>query len=390
MSRGSSDQEGRPIVNLRPDFSSLPVPPLLDQPPPVTPLHTMHPELLGSRLAIVADAFPGRQVRFAYSLKTNPHRGMVRAAAALGMDMEAITYAEADLALREGVSVDRLVLNGPGKWWRSPAAVSCRALFVNSLTEFAVIESSRAEGMDLQAGILGIRLKSAAMNSRFGMPAEDAAGLREAARRMLELGDSQELHWGVHVHHAQSASGTDAWIERCVQALGGVSVLAEELGSVPRLVDFGGGWRANDLPQAPASAQQVADSAPELLAGPETEWEFEFGKALVEPLGVVYSRVLMPPDEKGSVIVDAGMGDMFEGMVAPHRAYVWRDGWVRLGDGTSLIHGRTCVEHDVLVRDVDTSGLRMGDALAFGDAGGYDVALSFDFTNGRVRPGWFS
>lgn len=371
------------------DFASLPEPPL-QEPPAATPRHVQHPQLLGDRLAIVRDAFGTRRVRFAYSVKTNPEPRMLREALALGMDMEAITQAEAELTVREGGSPDRLVLNGPGKWWPTPAEVQCRALFVNNPVEFDVINDLRAEGMRLTTHVVGLRLASTEMGSRFGVCAEDGETLDRAARRLRLLRDSCAAGWGVHVHHAQSAAGTEKWIQRCAKALEGVRAVARVMQTPPQLVDFGGGWRANDLGQVAGAVDRVVQSAPELLSQQDVEWEFEFGKALVEPLGVVYSRVLMPPDAGGAVIVDAGMGDMFEGMVSPHRTFVWRDKWIRVPPGDSLIYGRTCVEHDVLVRSVNTSGLKTGDVLAFADAGAYDVALSFDFTNGKTRSGWFS
>ena len=371
-----------------PDFSALPLPPL-NPPPAVTPRHVLHPDLLGERLAVIRDRFSGRRVRFAYSVKTNPDPRMIRSALSLGMDIEAITQAEALLAQSEGATPDRIVLNGPGKWWPRVDRVVCKALFANDVREFSVIESLRSDGVDLEAQTVGVRLTTAAMQSRFGIAAEDDHALSQAARHLKCLVGSVAFNWGVHVHHAQSACGTDAWIERCADALAGVGVLSEAVGTRPSLIDFGGGWRAKDLQAAPAAIAQVVTTDSELLADPNIEWEFEFGKALVEPLGVVYARVLIPPDANGSTIVDAGMGDMFEGMVSPHRTYLWRDEWVRVPVGGATVYGRTCVEHDVLVRDLDTSEFRFGDVLAFGDAGAYDVALSFDFTNGQVRSNWF-
>lgn len=370
------------------DFGALPEPPLT-APPPDSPKHALHPELLRDRLGVVSDAFPGRRVRFAYSVKTNPHPRMIAEALALGMDVEAITSAEASAAVAVGATPDRLILNGPGKWWPTPAAVRCRALFLDDVTEIAVVDSLLAGGLRLEADLVGLRMSTEQMGSRFGVRAEDAGALREAAQAIRRLAPAGR--WGVHVHHAQSAAGTDAWIDRCQRAMAGTRVLADVLGSRPSLVDFGGGWRASDLTRAPSAAEEVAATEPDLLAHPAQEWEFEFGKALVEPLGVVYTRVLIPPAPDGSVVVDAGMGDMFEGMVSPHRAYVWREGtWLRVPPGGAIVYGRTCVEHDVLARDLDTSELRFGDVLAFADAGAYDVSLSFDFTNGRLRSGWFA
>lgn len=243
--------------------------------------------------------------------------------------------------------------------------------------------------MRLTTHVVGLRLASTEMGSRFGC-------VPRMAKRLTE----RPVAFDCSVTRAPPVGGFTCTMPRARReprsGSNGAPKRSRGSGRGPGYADAAavgrlrGGWRANDLGQVAGAVDRVVQSAPELLSQQDVEWEFEFGKALVEPLGVVYSRVLMPPDAGGAVIVDAGMGDMFEGMVSPHRTFVWRDKWIRVPPGDSLIYGRTCVEHDVLVRSVNTSGLKTGDVLAFADAGAYDVALSFDFTNGKTRSGWFS
>lgn len=369
-------------------------PPALSEAPPLPPLpHTfdhatpelvLFPDLLGDRLEPVRAEFHDRPVTFAYSVKTNPDAHLIRSALDLGMDMEVITHAEAGAVTALGADPGRLIINGPGKWWPRPDAVRARAVFINSLPEFDFIEELLADGVPMQVDVLGIRMQVAAMASRFGIRVD--GDVAPVASRLKRVAEALGAEWGVHFHHAQSSVGTERWVERCLSAMRGAERLADTYGTAPRLVDFGGGWHARDLDGFAPAVRQVVAQGPPFLSAPETQWVFELGKSLVEPLGVVFTRVLVPDDGTGQVVIDACWGDLFECPVSAHRVLVRRDdAWEALPPGEGTLFGRTCMEHDILARHLDTTQLVRGDLLAFADAGGYDVSLSFEFATGRTR-----
>lgn len=348
----------------------------------------LFPELLGDQLEPLRRRFAGRRVSFAYSVKTNPHPALIEAALALSMDMEVITHAEWRSVVKLGAEPGRIVANGPGKWWPRPDSVTCRCLFVNSQPEFDEIEKLMSdEGIPFDVQVAGVRIRTADMRSRFGIDLDDPRAIASAARRLKALSRRLDAPWGLHFHHAQSLIGTRLWVDRCAQALTASVALADAMGSAPALVDFGGGWHARDIDAFPDAIEEVVLRGPAFLASDGTEWIFELGKSLVEPLGVVLTRVLVPDDGHGQVVVDACWGDLFESPVAAHRVMRLRGGkWAPVGAGTGALFGRSCMEHDVLARHIEPRGLERGDLLAFADAGAYDVSLSFEFATGRVRP----
>lgn len=374
------------VISERSDAEPEHFLPPLTAAPGQTPRLVLHPDLLARRLAPIRAQFGAHRATFAYSVKTNPEPRMIEAALDLGMDMEVITHAEWRSVVRLGADPHRIIINGPGKWWPRPDSLTCRALFVNSLPEFEMVDGFLRDRLPFDVGLLGVRLRLAAMNSRFGVPVDDAHAVAATAEHLLRLTRDLGVGWGVHFHHAQSSIGTRLWIERCSAALQASERLAERVGVPPVLVDFGGGWHARDLDDYPAAIEEVAHRGPEFVRSPRTDWVFELGKSLVEPLGVLYSRVLVPDDGRGQVVVDACWGDLFESPVSAHRVFHLRDGcWERLAPGDGALFGRTCMEHDILARHVDVRGLQGGDLVVFADAGAYDVSLSFEFAEGRTR-----
>lgn len=362
-----------------------PLPPLPTSEPGPTPMLLLYPGMLADRLGSVRGSHHCRTSSFAYSVKTNPDPAMIHAALALGMDMEVITHAEWQAVVALGADPHRTIANGPGKWWPRPTAVTCRALFIDTLSEFDTIRSLLHDEVPFEVDVLGIRLRTAA-DSRFGIDAADPEALARAACELRDLTQRLDASWGVHVHHAQSSIGTDAWVERTLGALRGTAGLPDLLGGPPAIVDLGGGWHARDLPGHPAAVAEVAAGGPDYLDDPMVEWVFELGKSLVEPLGVVLTRVLVPDDGRGHVVIDATWGDLFEARFQAHRVLVLRDGrWTPIAPGRGTLYGRSCMEHDALALHVSPAGLVPGDLLAFADAGAYDVSLSFEFATGRAR-----
>lgn len=362
------------------------LPPLLTSDPGPTPRLVLHPDLLAQRLNPVRSQIVGHRASFAYSVKTNPDASMIRAALALGMDMEVITHAEWESVVGLGADPRRIIINGPGKWWPRPSHVTGRALFVNSMPEFGFMNGLVESGMPFDLEVLGIRLRVDAMSSRFGIPVEHQPTVDAAAQYLHKLTGALGCAWGVHFHHAQSTVGSRLWIERCSAALNAAQRLVDRLGMPPALVDFGGGWHARDLDSYPAAIQEVVEIGPAFARSAATDWAFELGKSLVEPLGVLYCRVLVPDEGRGHVVIDACWGDLFESPVSAHRVFRLGDGgWERIAPGDGTLHGRTCMEHDVLARHVDVQGMKEGDLIAFADAGAYDVSLSFEFATGRTR-----
>jgi len=377
-------EDPNPATLRRPTQDALPV----ITTPSVTPQLHLDTAALIARAQQFRAALDHADVGICYSIKTNPHPDLLSAALDAGMLAEAISQDEYQLAARLGAPPAAVVLNGPAKWWPHPVApVSARAVFVDSGVEFALINELLDLDVQIDAEFLGVRLSRRRMGSRFGIQVDSRDEMEAAGHELRVLTERLGAGWGVHFHTAQSAIGVDRWVQDCVGSLRGAAVIADHLGAAPQLIDFGGGWHPRDLPALPEAVANVAHQLRNDL-DLNVPWLFEPGKSLLEPCGTLLTRVIVPANQRGDVVVDAGLSDLPEGPYWPHPvAHVDADGHQRrLSPGDGRLLGRTCMERDVLALDLDLRDLRRGDLLAIGRAGGYDASMAYPF--GRGRTAW--
>ena len=113
----------------------------------------------------------------------------------------------------------------------------------------------------------------------------------------------------------------------------------------------------------------------------------EPGRALVQDAFAVETTVLDIREEGSArdVVVDASLADLPEAGHYPHRTCLLRDGrWSSLPPRRGMrVLGRTCMEADVLIRELDLSGVGIGDRLLILDAGSYDRSMAHEFGRGR-------
>lgn len=356
--------------------------------PTVTPYLQIDSSTLQSQMDQVRNSIDHDDVTFAYSVKTNPDPSLIRAALRSCMSVEAISQDELALARDCGAHSGQLILNGPAKWWPRPLRpVETRAIFIDSVPEFEVIHRLLDGGLQIQTDVFGLRLSRRRMGSRFGVQVDKASDLVLAAHGLRDLVSALGCEWGVHFHTAQSTVGVAQWVDDCVASLRGAVVLADELGSAPSLIDLGGGWHPRDLRHLPEAVANVRASLSDEFDW-SVPWIFELGKSVLEPCGTLFTRVIVPQNSAGDVVVDAGLSDLPEGPYWPHPAFVLDGGErKRLKPGGGRILGRTCMERDVLAQGLELGRLRVGDIIAFDNAGGYDASMAYPFGRGLRHSG---
>jgi diaminopimelate decarboxylase len=328
----------------------------------------------------------GVKVSNGYSIKTNPDERLICLARGAGFLAEAISLAEVQKALALGFEPRQVVLNGPGKWWPdvAPPVAPLHAVFSDSIADFSQVLKALESGQ-LQARIVGARLRPPVTGSRFGVSIESPRELGELVQIIKTLPARYAL--GIHFHLASSNIGVRQWWHLYESMLRWCRSI-EQLTQRPiECLDIGGGWfpddwhqRSQQLKQAIARAHAVLPSLQEIISEP--------GKAIAQPSMALAMRLLELDEmqsETKEAVVDGSIAELPMHYVQPHRILHQNENgeWTPLRRGKTRLLGRLCMEHDVVAANVELpSHMRKGDLLVFCDAGAYDRSMSYEFGRG--------
>lgn len=358
-----------------------------------TPIHIILKKKAHSIFTSVKSLIDGIQsnssllISIAYSVKTNPNPFLVRLAYETGMLIEVISQLELEYATKMGFNLDQIILNGPAKYWPKSASLSIRPLaslkviFCDSVSELNKLDQDGS-----WPSIIGVRLRPPLINSRFGIPIDDLNAYSDLVHRLSKTPPVCKI--AIHFHFASNVLGTDRWMELFDSMLTWSRKLEQHSQHPIYCLDIGGGWFPDDwndvlLPQLKILIRQAKNSLPNLQ-----EIIMEPGKALVQPTGVVITRVVdirQLDEQYREVVVDAAISDLPDLSSHPHRILVEDEilGWKVLPRGNDRILGRICMETDVIARNVHLpADIKEGAVLIICDTGAYDRSMSYDFGRG--------
>jgi diaminopimelate decarboxylase len=331
-----------------------------------------------------------------YSIKTNPDERLIKLAKESGFFAEAISLLEVQKALKVGFKPEQVILNGPGKWWPEgmmPKA-AMHAVFCDSIADLKRVVAS-IERKELQAKIVGVRLRTPNINSRFGIPVDTPESLQQLVSAIGTL--PRECAFGVHFHMASSNIGVNQWWHLYESMLRWCRSIETLTRRQIECLDVGGGWFPDDwhkdsddrFAAAVKRARSFLPFVKQIISEP--------GKAMAQPSMAVAMRLLeleeptQSEDEKEETeikeaVVDGSIAELPMHFFQPHRI-LHQDKqtgeWRALKHGKTSLLGRLCMEHDVVASNVELpEGVRPGDVLVFCDAGAYDRSMSYVFGRG--------
>jgi diaminopimelate decarboxylase len=343
-----------------------------------------------ARLAQAA-SLPDCTVTIAYSIKTNPDERFLSLARSHGFYAEAISKLELKKALTFGFGSERIILNGPGKWW--PETVSLeepiQAVFCDSVEELQRLVKRGAGAASRPAHVLGVRLRAPHIESRFGTSVSSPTEFAHLVACVSRI--PEETSFGCHFHFPSSAVGVEQWWSLYHSMLRWGLALESSSGKPVRWLDVGGGWFPDDFySEFSERLGEAVSSAKRMLRG-LTHLVLEPGKALVQPAMALAVRVLdvrrpSARREPSAVVVDGSLAELPVSHLYPHRILLrepFNGLWKPLGKGHGKILGRICMEDDVLASGVGLpKGVRPGDIMTICDVGAYDRSMAYEFGRG--------
>lgn len=394
-----------------------------------TPLHVIDEDGLRRRVRRFREAFEGAyrgQVQVHFALKCNNTPGVVRMVLDEGVEPEAGTAYEWALALRLGVSPDRIVVNGPHKGALLDAAVNEGAglIVVDGPQELALLEAVARAARRTPRVLLrlnpdcvprGMNRASATGSRRGSVFGFDwAGGEVEQAIRRIAAGSALRLA-GFHCHVGTGISEPGDY-ERPARILVDCLVEAQRLGLDADVLDIGGGFGVSTsrelntsefllyqavgrLPGAPDPARFPAleefarrvagaiDGACERRGARLPRLLLEPGRALVSTSGallVTVGSIKHRPGVGTWAITDGGAGTVaFPMFYEYHEVLLCRAPCAERTRRYTIV-GPACFSADWICRNKPMPDLVPGDVLAVCDAGAYFTVQESNF--GFPRP----
>jgi diaminopimelate decarboxylase len=326
-----------------------------------------------------------------FGSKAFPNLQVLRILQEEGLGADVSTYGELAVALRAGMSGDRLVVHGSNKSDAElEAAVRAGALVVLDAAD--EVERALARGVDrvlvrVTAGIEAETheaVRTGYHGSKFGLPPDDALDAIAAAR------DAGLDVLGLHIHIGSQLLDTSA-SRMAVERL--ASFAAEcraRLGWTPSVVDLGGGLgvRHVETDAAPSVGEFVGEvlqrfrhawAAQEL---PAPSLILEPGRSLVGRAGVTLYRVGVVKRASETMTylsIDGGASDNPRPQLygAQYTALLAN----RAEEAASrpyAVTGKHC-EEEVLIGRVQLPPARRGDLLAVPATGAYTLAMGSNY-----------
>lgn len=379
-----------------------------------TPLHVVSRARLGDTLHRFRDAFSRLypHVSVAYSYKTNPLPGVLRALHDSGADAEVISHYELWLALQLGVPPERIVFNGPAK---TPAAIELavergiKLINIDGAHEIALIESSAARLARRQP--VGVRIvTSVGWSGQFGFRLADGSAL-EAFRSIRQCPHLDPC--GLHLHLGTDVKDTGLYFQATREAFAFAAQLRSQLAIDIRHFDLGGGFgvptvrplssmelrfldegmsvrppRPDSLPKVEDYAAGIIPIVEEYVAAqnlPPPEIILEPGRALTSGAQCLLLGVLSVKDMQGGarfVIADGGRNLTTPLAYEYHQLFavtgVNRGPLVR-----QTVCGPLCHPSDIVAAQRDLPLFEPGEVLAVMDAGAYFIPNQTSFSNPR-------
>ena len=346
-----------------------------------TPAYVYAENDMRARARTFVEAFRARTEHFEviYASKAFPCTAAYRLFAEEGLSADVASGGELHLALAAGMDPKRLYMHGNNK---SPAELDYAIesglghIVVDSFDE---IERLRGRGQRVLLRVTpGIEptthefIQTGQVDSKFGFQ------MGEVERAVQACADAGLELCGLHAHIGSQILDVDVF-EKLGELLGG-------MGDWP-LLNLGGGLGiAYTAEDRPPSIEEYVDA---LLrhALENVTVLCEPGRALVGNAGVtIYTvgTIKRIPGVRTYVSVDGGMSDNLRPMLygARYEAQIAD----RFGGGElCTIAGMHCESGDVLVRDVELNGPRVGDVLVIPATGAYSHAMANNY-NAVPRP----
>jgi len=360
-----------------------------------TPLIVYAEDVLQRNVELLRNSIPSIS-SLAYSIKANPNPSLVHLMSRNGLMAEAASEGELALALKAGVSPEKLLLGGPAKKLEAIALAvdeGLCAILIESLNDLKLVISvakNARRPINVLLRVNPICLSSQAILRMTGAPSPfgiDEEQLPEALRACEE---ASVRYAGLFLYAgSQHFSAADIVANTEYLCLLAARFIRDGF-PAPRMLDFGGGFGVPeddsqhelDLEKLRNGLARVFEECVTPLTGLGLrKTVFESGRYLVSRSGIYITRLMDIKRSRGTLfaILDGGINNLgirqllyrtFEPRIEVLRQ--------RSNDEREMVTlvGPTCTPIDIIHKGCELPKLQAGDLIVIRDFGAYTTSYS--------------
>ena len=345
---------------------------------------------------VIAEAFAGRDVLIAYSVKANGNLAVIATLARLGAGADVVSEGEIRKALAAGVAPDKIVFSGIGKTRDEMAfALASGVVRFNVESEPELVALSQVAKAAGRTALVALRvnpdvdagshdkISTGRAHDKFGIAIARAPALYAQAAALPGL----EVD-GVDVHIGSQLTDLAPFRRAFVRAIELVRALRGE-GHAIRRLDLGGGLGIPYLDETPPSPAAYAEMVTALTDGLDCRIVLEPGRVIVGNAGILLARVIYVKEGEGRrfVIVDAAMNDLVRPAMygAEHRIEAVAEPASAAREPADVV-GPVCESGDSFAVQRPLPPLAAGDLIVIRSAGAYGAVMASTYNARRLVP----
>jgi len=363
-----------------------------------TPFYLYSSASFAAQYEALAGALAPLRPLICYAIKANSNQAVLRLFAGLGAGADVVSEGELRRALAAGFSPQRIVFSGVGKTSAELAAAldaDIHQINVESVSELRRLSELAAARE--QTARVALRVNpSVVLDTHRGVATGrhgDKFGIHHdeivpAYRLAAQLPGIEPVGLTVHIGSQIKELGPSREAFRRVADL--VIALRNQGQNVER-VDLGGGLTIpyRDAIPPPASPSEYAALVQEIFGSLNVALEFEPGRFLVGPGGILVTTVVTVKEGGHRVIVvDAAMNDLVRPAMydIEHAIVPVREAARRAPRIPADIVGPVCESTDTFNRSYGLPPIEEGDLVAFTVAGAYGAVMSSTYNTRPLVP----
>ena len=339
------------------------------------------------------------KIQFAWSYKTNYLDAVCRVFHQEGAWAEVVSGFEYDKAMKNNISGDHIIFNGPDKSEEdlTKAVQNDSLIHIDHFDElYSLIDlAEKLEKTPKVAIRVNMDTGIYPMWDRFGFNYDNGEAWEALNRIML----SKKLNLvGLHTHIGTFILSADAYNKAAAKLADLAIGLERKYGHIIKYIDMGGGFASKStlkgayLPgtDTAPSFDEYADAITSALINSEIKPEnlpllvLETGRALIDDAGYLLGTVLANKrlaDGRRSTIVDIGVNILFTSFWYEHNIIPAQPFSEHTEE--TAIYGPLCMNIDFLREAIDFPPLKKGDHVVINRVGAYNMTQWMQFITMR-------